>query len=288
MDVFISWSGERSHAAAEVLRGWLPMVINAIDPWLSSADIDKGSRWATELSIRMEVSKAGIICLTPSNLRAEWVLFEAGALSKTIKNILVCPFLIDLKPTDLRGPLAQFQAVRATNKNEVWGLIKTLNEAQEKPLLEKLLGAAFEMWWPALAAQLQNLPLEDSRVPPQRSERELLEEILDLIRNQVRMWDSSVLTGDKFDSEITLLNQFVHRNERIDKEIRDCITSEGDSISEFYTGTGSYPTGDKYYDGAQFNIRTVRTDKGKNYKFVIPIDIPLDEALELVRKEFAS
>src|SRR5262249_46663848 len=120
MDVFISWSGERSRAAAETLREWLPMVINAVEPWLSSADIDKGSRWATDLSVRMEVSKAGIICLTPSNLRAEWILFEAGALSKTIKDTFVCPFLIDLKPTDLRGPLAQFQAVRATNKKEVW------------------------------------------------------------------------------------------------------------------------------------------------------------------------
>ena len=288
MDVFISWSGERSRAAAEALREWLPMVINAIEPWLSSADIDKGSRWATELSVRMEVSKAGIICLTPSNLRAEWVLFEAGALSKTITNTFVCPFLIDLKPTDLRGPLAQFQAVRATNKKEVLELIKTLNTAQEKPLLEKLLGSAFEMWWPALTAQLQNLPSEESTMTPQRSERELLEEILDLVRNQGRMWDASALTGDKLDHEITLWNQFVHRNERIDKEIRDCIISAGDSVSEFYTGTGSYPSGDKYYDGAQFNIRSVRTEKGKHYKFIIPIEMSLDEALDLVRKEFAT
>jgi hypothetical protein len=30
MDVFISWSGERSRTAAEALRGWLPKIINAI------------------------------------------------------------------------------------------------------------------------------------------------------------------------------------------------------------------------------------------------------------------
>lgn len=84
---------------AKALRTWLPKIINAIKPWLSSADIDKGARWGSDLALRLEGSKAGIICLTPSNLQSEWILFEAGALSKTIQNTFVCPLLIGLEPT---------------------------------------------------------------------------------------------------------------------------------------------------------------------------------------------
>src|ERR1700730_15398652 len=98
MDVFISWSGARSEAAARALHDWLPKVINAIKPWLSTSDIDKGARWGIDVALKLESSKAGIICLTPSNLHADWVLFEAGALSKTVKSTnFVCPFLIGIE-----------------------------------------------------------------------------------------------------------------------------------------------------------------------------------------------
>jgi hypothetical protein len=105
MDVFISWSGTRSGAAAEALRAWLPKIINAVKPWLSSADIDKGARWGADVAGRLDSANAGIICLTPGNLHSDWILFEAGALSKTIlQKTLVCTLLIDLEPTDVEGP----------------------------------------------------------------------------------------------------------------------------------------------------------------------------------------
>jgi TIR domain len=186
MDVFISWSGERSRAAAEALRGWLPKIINAIKPWLSSADINKGARWSTDVASRLETAKAGIICLTPSNLHSDWILFEAGALSKTLKNTFVCPLLFDLEPSDVQPPLAQFQATRAT-KSELLKLLKTLNAAlAESALHETHIDEVFEVWWPKLEHQFKTLPAEHSIAKPSRSERELLEEILALVRNQNR------------------------------------------------------------------------------------------------------
>lgn len=197
MDVFISWSGERSRAAAEALRGWLPKIINAIKPWLSSEDIDKGARWSTDVASRLEAAKAGIICLTPNNLHSDWILFEAGALSKTLKNTFVCPFLIGLEPSDVRPPLAQFQATRAT-KDDVLKLLKTLNSALgDNALPDAHIDEAFEVWWPKLDSQLKALPAEESTARTYRPDRELLEEILALARSQSR----ASVTSFKFDPD---------------------------------------------------------------------------------------
>jgi hypothetical protein len=93
MEIFLSWSGHRSKAVAEALRLWLPKVNPAFKPWLSTADIDKGARWASNVAERLEAARAGIVCLTPSNLHADWILWEAGALSKTTKNL--CLYSLD-------------------------------------------------------------------------------------------------------------------------------------------------------------------------------------------------
>lgn len=213
MDVFISWSGERSRAAAEALRNWLPKIINAIKPWLSSADIDKGARWGTDVATRLQNAKAGIICLTPNNLHSDWILFEAGALSKTLQNTFVCPFLIGLEPSDVKPPLAQFQATKAA-KDDVLKLLKTLNTALgEAALPEAHIDEAFEVWWPKLDAQLKSLPPEEGKGKPHRPDRELLEEILALVRSQSRPPKEPDPLPD--------------RNTRIIREMQQAIESTG-------------------------------------------------------------
>jgi hypothetical protein len=186
MDVFISWSSERSRRAAEALRTWLPKVINAVKPWLSATDIDKGARWSADVAGRLEQAKLGIICLTPGNLHSDWILFEAGALSKTLQNTYVCPLLFGLHPADVKGPLAQFQATRAT-KEEVRKLLQTINAALgDQSLTEIHLNEAFDVWWPKLEEQFQDLPVDEEQETPARPEREILEEILALMRSQAR------------------------------------------------------------------------------------------------------
>ena len=186
MDVFISWSGERSRAAAEALRDWLPMIINAAKPFLSVSDIEKGTRWSSELALRLQSAKAGIICVTPANIHSDWLLFETGALSKTIADTFVCPLLIGLEPSNLKGPLAQFQATK-TSKSDVLRLMKTLNAALgDQGLSELHIEKAFAGWWPQLESQLKSLPTDGAAPQPNRTERDLLEEILGLVRIQDR------------------------------------------------------------------------------------------------------
>lgn len=189
MDIFISWSGKRSRAFAEALRDWLPMIINAARPFLSSSDIDKGARWSTEIATRLEKAKAGIICLTPSNMQSEWILFEAGALSKTLADTYVCTLLIDMKPTDVRGPLSQFQAT-TTSEADMLQLVKTLNsKLGEFGVQVGQLEKAFKLIWPDLSKQIENLPKEEGTKAPGRSAEDMLEELLILVRNLSRSSD---------------------------------------------------------------------------------------------------
>jgi hypothetical protein len=186
MKVFLSWSGELSRSVAEALREWIPNVLQAVDPWISSEDIDKGARWSSDIAGELNKTKFGIICVTPDNLEAPWLNFEAGALSKTLDKTFVCPYLFGLKPSDLRGPLVQFQAC-LSQKEDTRRLIGTLNAALEKEgLSDRQLDKTFEVWWPELEKQLDKLGSTKAAPKARRSEREILEEILALVRSQGR------------------------------------------------------------------------------------------------------
>ena len=185
MNIFISWSGERSKNIAIALREWLPNVIQAIQPWMSDSDIDKGARWSSDIASKLEESVMGIICLTPENLEAPWILFEAGAISRTVGKTFVCPFLFQVEQSDISGPLVQFQFTKAI-EDETKKLLLTINKALEgNGLPEQNLNNAFQKWWPDLEIKLQNIP--DIQVKrKERSSKEILGEILDLVREQSR------------------------------------------------------------------------------------------------------
>jgi hypothetical protein len=182
MKIFVSWSGPRSAAVAEALKEYLPVINNAFEPWLSSDDIPKGSRSAAEIAEALVAAKAGIICLTPSNLNAPWILYEAGGIAKTVDKPLACTLLIDLEPSAVGKPLGDLQHTRLQEK-ELLKLIKTLNkaagdDARQDAEIEK----AFKLCWPELRERLDALPNDGPASGNKRSDRELLEELVDNIR----------------------------------------------------------------------------------------------------------
>jgi len=190
LKVFISWSGDRSKSVAKALRDWLPRVIQNIDPWMSADDIDKGSRWGTDIATQLEEASVGIICLTPDNVKAPWILFEAGALSKTLDDTFVCPYLFELNPTEIEEPLTQFQATTA-NKEDTEKLMSTINRAQkDNALQESLLTDSFERWWPDLEEALGEIPEVQQNIP-RRTQQGILEEILRVVRGISRTSASS-------------------------------------------------------------------------------------------------
>jgi hypothetical protein len=164
MEIFISWSGDRSKVIAEALNAWLPKVIQRLDRhcWMSASDIDPGKRWNPEVAEKLAKSTFGIICLTEENLNAPWILFEAGAISKTLDMTLVCPYLHELEPRKLSGgPLSQFQAT-TTDKAGTFRLIQTINKALAPDALDnEFLKETFSQWWPKLNKSFQKVPSLD-------------------------------------------------------------------------------------------------------------------------------
>jgi len=260
MEIFISWSGPKSQALASALHGWLPKIVNAFKPWLSSSDLDKGTRWGSEVAARLKQSRAGIICLTPGNLHSDWILFEAGALSKQVEHTFVCPLLIGLEPTDLKGPLAQFQATRV-NKLETLHLLKTLNKAAaEEAMPDAHINEVFEMWWPTLETELKKLPDEtqEAAARPKRSERDLLEEILNLVRSQTR--EAPALQPRAI---VDFITDIVH-------------SRDADGILPNITDSSvSTPEGGDYFVH-------LKTDDGNMYAFKVPSNISSDRVREFI------
>lgn len=196
MKIFISWSGDRSKALAEVLYQWLPAVIQAVKPYYSPDDIAKGTRWGVEIAKELEASRVGLICLTPDNPTAPWIMFEAGALSKSLDQSRLCPILFDLDPSDIQGPLVQFQACRF-GREEMDRVVRMINgELGDQALAPDVLASVFDMWWPQLQERVAEvLATQDSAPPVSRSEREILEELLELMR----LGDSPQYIVDRLD-----------------------------------------------------------------------------------------
>jgi hypothetical protein len=188
--VFISWSGEQSRQIASALREWLPMVIQAVRPYMSESDNEAGARWGSVVSAELESSAFGIVCLTPINITAPWINFEAGALSKAVDRARVVPLLYQLSMTDVAPPLSQFM-MKPLDKEGILDTLKSINSVldDERHLEITSLEGVFEAMWPTLEDKLKSVAQESkdggSQPPPQRSDRQLLEEILQLLRQEL-------------------------------------------------------------------------------------------------------
>jgi hypothetical protein len=181
---------------AEALSDWLQRVIQAVKPFYSP-DIDKGAKWSNEIDDALEGTRFGIICLTPDNLKSEWIHYEAGALSKT-KDASIWTFLLDLKPSDVKQPLGRFQHTLA-EKTDVLKMLKSINaklvEVGGDSLRDNLLEEIFEESWNKLEARLKkakesikNQSIGEAAAPTEslRKESDKLDEILEILRSQQR------------------------------------------------------------------------------------------------------
>jgi hypothetical protein len=184
MRVFLSWSGDRSRAVAELLDTWLRTTVQACRPWISNM-IEGGASWVTEINENIRDTPVGVLCLTKQNLDRPWVLFEAGAMARGLPSQRVIPLLIDIAPEDLKGPLHQFNGVRVDEAG-IRKLMSTVNSATgPAALAPEVLERVFQVNWPifqqGLEQALRQFPevaVAGTAVP----EETRLDQIIDLLQ----------------------------------------------------------------------------------------------------------
>ncbi len=202
LNVFLSWSGSKSKAVAQALRAWLPNVIQGInEPWMSDRDLGAGVKWDRSISEALDAADIGIICVTQENQEKVWLNFEAGAISRSVEDRegRVIPLLIDFdEVTDLKGPLSTFQAVKA-DRAGVRSVLEAIDGLASNSLGEVRLTAALDAWWSQLQAQFDAIgstPAPESNDShPERDEKDILREVLSLVRDIARRDTDSAVIG---------------------------------------------------------------------------------------------
>jgi len=133
-----------------------------VEPYFSEKDIILGETSFKNISEELENCNFGLIFLTKNNIDSPWINFEAGALSKEY-NSKVIPILWD---TDLSllepSPLKQYQSPIKLEEERVRGIIEAINKSSDssEKISNKQLDGSFNVWWPILKEQLDNVPKE--------------------------------------------------------------------------------------------------------------------------------
>ncbi|HHG8626228.1 TPA: toll-Interleukin receptor [Raoultella ornithinolytica] len=243
MKVFISWSGPRSRAVAELFNDWLKCVIQASQPWISTRDIDRGAIWFSEINDKLKDVSVGIVCLTQENKDKPWILFETGALAKGLTTNRVCTFLIDLEPSDLHDPLAQFNHT-IPNSGSVWELTRTINAClSDKALDERILKQVFDTYWPQFESAFE-LALTENKpgvIVPPRTEQDILSEILSNTRtltHKIRDLEKEVYSTSKFKNKY--YNEGPTVKEIVQNEIIRLINSGLTDETDIFINLGAY------------------------------------------------
>lgn len=182
MKVFISWSKEPSRSVARELASWLGGLVQAVEPWMSDHGVTSGQRWRDLIAAELDQTEFGIICLTRANQHEPWLMFEAGAIAKHLGESRIIPLYIDLEPTDVTGPLSDWQG-RRVDRDGLWRIVQDINAAIPKPVAKDSLVKLFGRMWPEFETAISAAKTADPELrSPVRSTEDMLEELVERVR----------------------------------------------------------------------------------------------------------
>jgi hypothetical protein len=148
--------------------------------------------------------------------------FEAGAVgmrltdSPAITRGSVVPYLFDVTTADLKPPLSFYEA-KVADQQGTLAVVKAINTLLPDPLAESALDDAYRVWWPELQASFDDARNAHVNVQPKpmRSDREILEEILAIVRGSARSAEPTAMERDL----IALLNSLLVPIESPDQDV---------------------------------------------------------------------
>jgi hypothetical protein len=231
--VFISWSMPLAERVAGIFGEWLEGVIQDVEAWVSSDDIEKGKWWNQEVIDALTSSSVGVVIMTPANLSRPWLNFEAGALTGAVQLAggIVAPLLINVPGSSMTGPINGLQVTRL-EKDDVYKLLQAINRRIREPLPSEKLKSSFDLWWPQLAKGVaearEAIPDDDEEELIQRPERDVLEDLVSTVRDMRQ-------DVQNIPAWITARNTQIspHKKDAIFKEIVDVAADVGVVISGF-------------------------------------------------------
>ncbi|MER8862544.1 toll/interleukin-1 receptor domain-containing protein [Mesorhizobium sp. M0751] len=181
MKIFVSWSGSTSRQIAELLRDWLPNVIQEAELFVSSQDIAKGARGLDIIGQNLESTNFGLLVLTSENAQSPWVNFEAGALSKSLVHGHVIPLLCGMAEVNIpSSPLRQFQHAKV-EKEEMLRVVQDINQGCNRALTDEKVTTAFEKWWPDFSESYSKINLKPAKPQKEKDQAELNETVLEAL-----------------------------------------------------------------------------------------------------------
>lgn len=175
MKIFLCWSQTRSRLAAECLQ----RALKRLDLEVSmSPGIGKGSVWFDEITRSLRSVEAGIVILTPENLRSGWIHFEAGFLARPLqgrKRPRIIPYLFHHELLPVEGPLGQYQLTVATGEDTLAMVSQLLDSRTNWPprnavFREREARERQWHWWNDLAKDFR---LQAATVSPNAAAPEL-------------------------------------------------------------------------------------------------------------------
>jgi hypothetical protein len=245
----------------------LPDVLQSVVPFVSSEDVSAGAVWFETIGQELRRSDFAIICITPDNRSSQWLHFEAGAIG--IAHTMaeeptprrVVPYLLELSAADLEPPLSLYQALTAT-EDDTRKLVAALNRQLPDPLTPDGLERAFHKWWPDLAVEIERartLAAEGAPQAPERNEKEILEEILQLTRQVVRSEARERLLRSG-EERATMERSRALRIRRAERQLR----ADGIPVTFVTDEDGALTVGVEYgYDLSDQKVRDVVAEFGR-------------------------
>lgn len=156
MNIFLSWSGNRSKLIAKEFKEWIRIVIKNSQPFFSSQDVTKANRWTIELAKQLKETDFGIVLMTKENVNSPWIYFEAGALSSNYLKGNVCTIQFDISESEIQAPLNQFQNAIFT-REDILKLFLDINARVKNGNTEKQVIANFTKSWPSYNRKIREI-----------------------------------------------------------------------------------------------------------------------------------
>jgi len=186
--VFISVSGPLSTCIGIAIRNALSTYFSSINTWIAIKDIDKGKSWRTVLIEGLTKQSAGIVVLTARNQSSPWILYEAGAIAAMSGHDRVWTVLVDLKASDITGPLAISQHT-LLQEHELTSLASVIEKYTDRPRDGDDLKRVSELFAKEIMTKAkecltnpQNKEEGTSTIPP-RDKDEVLGDVLEVVRD---------------------------------------------------------------------------------------------------------